>query len=845
MKVSELAKELNTTTQVVLDKLKSMKLKAKGPSQELNKVVGMVVRGAIIKDLKEDWNKKSSQKSVPLPKRKGPMSRVSDKVAILAAKKDAENAAKEAKKREKEEAKKAIERKKFEEEESIRKAKEEEEQRKLLEKKEKEEKKAKKAKSKIEEKKEVIPLVPRRVKEVKKVAKKDSEVTKGHVKAKPVLAKKKTEEKVEEKAKKVKPKISDAPFVAVKPLAKRKRRPDKDGKSSKKDKHGKSAVDDQADYQVEEKIEIPFEDLKPLELKIPISVKDFCVSIGHKTGVVLKRLIGMRIFANINQSLDEDIVRLLAREFGFNLTKVKTEEQQLIEEHEEHEDDPSLLETRAPVVTFMGHVDHGKTSLLDRIRKSRIADQEHGGITQHIGAYSVEVPKGKITFLDTPGHEAFTAMRARGAHLTDLVVIVIAADEGIMPQTMEAIDHSRAAGVSILVALNKIDRKNADIDRVKKQLADQGLNPEDWGGKTVVVPVSAVTGEGIDSLLEMILLEAEMLELKANVNKKASGIIVEAHLSRGKGAVASMIVQSGTLKTNDFIIVGPYFGKIKAMFDYMEKPIIEAGPSTPVEILGLPGVPEAGDMFYAVSDERRAKEIAKIRQEQLRDKKHGSHKRLTLEDFYSQVQEGKVQELDVILKADVQGSLEALKDSLEKIPSEEVKVKFIHTGVGEVNASDVILAVASNAIIIAFQVGVGTRAAQELEKEPVDVRQYRIIYDAVNDVKNALEGLLAPKIKRKFVSRIEVRQVFKLSRSGMIAGCFVVKGKVPRKVKVDIVRNGDVVFTGSIASLKRFKDDVKEVGEGYECGISIEGYDKMESGDIIEAFEIESIARTI
>jgi len=841
MKVSELAKDLNTTTQVVLDKLKSMKLKAKGPNQELSKVVGSVVRSALIKDLKDSWNKKAAIKSVSVPKRKGPMSRVSDKVAVLAAKKEAEKVAKEAKKREKEEAKKAKEKKKIEKEKPA------EQVERPVEK--KEEKKPEKIQEKVGKKEIVVKKEEEKIPEPeikvgKKVEKKKEKVVQESKKAKVEIREK-------GKPKKVKPKISDAPFVSVKPLLKKKKKPlptaEREGvkgrgKHARKDKQ---AQDIPEEIILEEKEEIPFEDLKALELKIPISVKDFAVSIDQKTGVILKKLMGMRIFANINQNLDEEVARELAREFGYNLTKVKTDEQQLIQDHEQDEDDPKLLESRAPVVTFMGHVDHGKTSLLDRIRKSRIADQEHGGITQHIGAYSVKVPKGKITFLDTPGHEAFTAMRARGAHITDLVVVVIAADEGVMPQTMEAIDHSHAAGVPILVALNKIDRKNADIDRVKKQLADHGLNPEDWGGKTIVVPVSAVTGEGIEGLLEMILLEAEMLELKANARKKAAGIIVEAHLSRGKGAVASLIVQSGTLRNNDLIIVGPHLGKIKAMFDYRERPIEEAGPSTPVEVLGLPGVPEAGEKFYAVTDEKRAKEIVRIRQNQLRDQKHSAHKRLTLEDFYSHVQEGSIKELDVILKADVQGSLEALKDSLEKIPSEEVKVKFIHTGVGEVNASDVILAVASNAIIIAFQVGIGPRAAAELEKEPVDVRQYRIIYDAVNDVKNALEGLLAPKIKRKFLAKVEVRQVFKLSKSGMIAGCFVLKGKVPRKAKIDVVRNGDIIFTGNIQSLKRFKDDVREVNEGYECGISIDGFDKMQEEDILEVYELESIARTI
>ncbi len=583
-----------------------------------------------------------------------------------------------------------------------------------------------------------------------------------------------------------------------------------------------------------------------LELKIPISVKDFSVRIQQKTSLVLKKLMQMGVMCNINQNLDEDVVKRLAVDFGYFIIKMKTQEQQLIETHQKEEEDPSTLEFRAPVVTFMGHVDHGKTSLLDRIRKSQIVDSEHGGITQHIGAYSVRLPKGKITFLDTPGHEAFTAMRARGAHITDLVVLVVAADEGVMPQTEEAIDHARAADVPLVVAMNKIDRRNADPDRIKKELSEHGLNPEDWGGKTIVVGVSAVTGEGIDQLLEMILLEAEMLELKANRNKAASGIVVEAHLSRGKGAVASLIVQSGTLYVNDIIVVGSYYGKIKAMFDDQERPVREAGPSTPVEILGLPGVPEAGEQFYVIQDEKQAREIALMRSEQLKKEKlMASSKRVTLEDLYSQIQEGSIKELNVILKADVQGSVEALRDSLEKIPSNEVKVKFIHTGVGDVNASDVILAVASNAIIIAFHVGIGPKAADDLEKQPVDVRQYRIIYDAVNDVRKALEGMLAPKMKRRDLSQIDVRQVFKLSKSGIIAGCYVTKGKVTRKSNIEVIRNGEVIFSGTISTLKRFKDDVREVAEGYECGVSINGFTDFQPGDKLVTFEIETIARTL
>ncbi len=587
------------------------------------------------------------------------------------------------------------------------------------------------------------------------------------------------------------------------------------------------------------------ETLPGIEIRVPITVKDFSVKIQQKPSIVLTQLMKMGIMAHINRALDEEIVRNLIRHFGFSLAKVRTEEQQLVESHAQEEKDPKLLKPRAPVVTFMGHVDHGKTSLLDKIRSSHVADREHGGITQHIGAYSVNLKKGKITFLDTPGHEAFTAMRARGAHITDIVVLVIAADEGIMPQTLEALDHARVAGVPIVVALNKIDHRNANPDSVKKQLMEIDLMPEDWGGKTVVVPVSALTGQGMDNLLEMILLEAELLELKANYEKKASGIVVEAHLSRGKGVVSTLIVQSGILREGETIVVGHLLGKVKAMFDDHKQPLKEAGPSMPAEVLGLPDVPENGEIFYVMEDEKLAREICERRLEQLKNQKLRPVQKLTLEDVFSQIQQGAMKELNVIVKADVQGSVEALKDSLGKIPSDKIKLNFIHTGVGDVNASDVLLSAVSNAIIIAFHVDIGSKAKEELAKQPVDIRQYRIIYDAVNDMKNALEGLLDPKLRKKFLSRVEIRQVFKLSKSGTIAGCYVLKGRVNRKAHADVVRNEEVIHTGTIASLKRFKDDVRDVNEGMECGIGISGFDKYEPGDIIEVYEVESIAQKL
>jgi len=632
------------------------------------------------------------------------------------------------------------------------------------------------------------------------------------------------------------------PFVAVKPLAKkRKRFEDAAGAGRGRDHKPSASIAGAVVPEAQ-----PAGPLVDIELPIPISVKDFAVGINQKMNVVLKKLLNMGVFANINQNLGEELVGKLATSFGFNVIKSKTQEEELIDVHQQQKDDPASLKPRAPVVTFMGHVDHGKTSLLDRIRSAKVADSEHGGITQHIGAYSVKSSNGSsITFLDTPGHEAFTAMRARGAHVTDVVVLVIAADDGVMPQTQEAIDHARAANVPIVVALNKIDKKSADPDRVKKQLAELDLMSEDWGGKIGVVGVSALTGKGIDDLLDRILLEAEVLELRANPNKKALGIVIEAHMSKGKGAIASLIVQSGTLREGDAIVIGPLHGKVKALYDDHGRSIKEAGPSMPVEILGLSEVASAGEIFYAVESDKRAKEIAEVRQEKLKNEKLSGTAKVSLEELYSQIQQGEIKELRVVIKGDVQGSLEALKESLGKIPSDEVKLRFIHVAVGDVNASDVVLAHASNAIIIAFHVGIDTKARQELDKNPVDVREYRIIYDAVEDLRKGLEGLLAPKLKRHFIGRVEVRNVFKLSSKGIVAGCYVQKGKVRNKIQAEVLRNGEVVHTGHISTLKRFKDDVKEVTEGFECGITVSHFDSIAVGDIIEAYDIESIARRL
>ncbi|MBU1933218.1 MAG: translation initiation factor IF-2 [Candidatus Omnitrophica bacterium] len=592
-----------------------------------------------------------------------------------------------------------------------------------------------------------------------------------------------------------------------------------------------------------EKKEDP-DDLKLLKIDLPITLKDLAVKIQTKPNDLIKKLLYRKILVTINQSLDEEIAGSIAKDFGYKIEQLPTQEEELITEHEK-EEDPSKLVSRAPIVTFMGHVDHGKTSLLDMIRKTKVVDKEAGGITQHIGAYEVALPKGKVTFLDTPGHAAFTAMRARGANVTDIVVLVVAADDGVMPQTIEAIDHARAAEVPIVVAVNKIDKKNINIDKLKKQLAELNLMSEDWGGKTITAEVSAKTGEGIDNLLELLLLEAEMLELRANPDQPASGAVVEAELSKGKGAVATVLVSKGTLKIGDVVIIGLNYGRIKAMFDDKGRRVEEAGPSKPVEILGLSGVPLAGEKFYTVSEEKKAREIITTRRLKADKKKLESQtQKISLEDLYNRIKEGEVKELKIILKADVQGSLEAVKDSLEKLSSQDVKLSVIHSQVGNVNESDIMLASASNTIILGFHVNITPGAKALSKQEGVDVRIYNIIYEAVNDVKAAMEGMLEPIIEEEFLGKAEVRQVFKVSKVGVVAGCYVSKGTIPRNATCKLIRENEVVFKGKISSLKHVKDDIKEAKEGYECGISL-SYKDIQKGDLIEAIEIRKVARRL
>lgn len=589
------------------------------------------------------------------------------------------------------------------------------------------------------------------------------------------------------------------------------------------------------------KAEQEFAENTILEIGETITVKELADMLKKPYADVIKNLMFLGIMAAVNQEIDYNTAEKLCEKYEIMCEK-KEESSELETLNVEEEDDENLVK-RPPIVTVMGHVDHGKTSLLDAIRKTKVIDSEAGGITQHIGAYTVTINGEKITFLDTPGHEAFTAMRARGAQITDIVILVVAADDGIMPQTKEAISHCKAANVPIVVAINKIDKPGANIDKVKQELTEYGLVSEDWGGDTICVPVSAKKGINLDQLLEMVLLTAEMLELKANPNRKAMGTVIEAKLDKGRGAVASLLVQSGTLSVGDSILVGSTYGRIRAMFNDDGKKMKSAGPSMPVEILGLSEVPAAGDRFNEVKDEKTARDMAEKRKEKLKIETLNSNHRVSLEDLYNQIREGKVKELAIIVKADVQGSVEAIKQSLEKLSTDDVKVRVIHGGVGAITETDVTLATASNAIIIGFNVRPDGNASALAEKEEVEIKTYRIIYDAIEDVKSAMIGMLEPEYREVILGKAEIRETYKISNVGTIAGCYVLDGKIVRNSEVRIIREGVVVFEGVLASLKRFKDDVKEVASGYECGLSVDRFNDIKVGDIIEAFKMEAIIR--
>lgn len=584
---------------------------------------------------------------------------------------------------------------------------------------------------------------------------------------------------------------------------------------------------------------------KTITIPESITVKDLGMKMGVTASEIIKKLMSLGVMATINQEIDGDTAVIVGEEFNVEVNiEIEEDEEAIL--FQEPQDDEADLEPRPCVVTVMGHVDHGKTSLLDAIRETKVQAHEVGGITQHIGAYQVERKGQKITFVDTPGHEAFTAMRARGAQVTDVAILVVAADDGVMPQTVEAINHAKAAKVPIIVAINKMDKPNAQPERVKQELTEYELVPEDWGGETICVPVSATNREGLDELLEMIILVSEMQELKANPNREGRGVVIEAELDRGRGPVATVLVQNGTLKVGDMVVAGTAFGKVRAMMDYVGNRVEKAGPSDPVQVLGFSEVPEAGEQFLALADEKKARQIADKRQARKREEGlKAATSRISLDDLFNQIKEGQVKELSIVAKADVQGSIEALKSSLEKLSTDEVKVNIIHGGVGAINETDIMLASASNAIVIGFNVRPDVNARKAAESEKVDIRLYRVIYEALDDIKAAMSGLLDPEYKEVVLGRAEVRQIFKVSKVGTIAGCYVTDGKVVRDSGVRLIRDGVVVYEGKLDSLKRFKDDAKEVMENYECGLTLEKFNDIQEGDIIEAFTMEEVKREL
>jgi translation initiation factor IF-2 len=582
---------------------------------------------------------------------------------------------------------------------------------------------------------------------------------------------------------------------------------------------------------------------KSVKLTHGMTVKEFAESLGQRPADIVRKLMDMGQMLTFNQPMNIDAALMIAEETGVKIeVSVEKAGEQLLEDLIQAEGE-ARPEARPPVVTIMGHVDHGKTSLLDAIRETKVAEGEAGGITQHIGAYTVTVHGKQVTFLDTPGHEAFTAMRARGAKVTDIVVLVVAADDGVMPQTVEAIHHAKAAGVPLIVAMNKIDKPAANPDRVRNALSEHGLISEAWGGDTIMVEVSAKQKTGLDQLLEMILLQAEVLELKADPHQLAKGAVVEAKLERGRGPVATVLVQNGTLHAGDVFVVGAFSGKVRALISHTGAKVQEAGPSVPVEVIGLPGVPSAGDVFQAVKDERVAREIAEDRARKQRAAELAGAGKVSLDDLFAKIQEGSVKELSLVIKADVQGSSEALAAAVEKLPTDVVKLRVIHNGVGGITESDVLLAAASNAIIIGFNIRPEPKASALAEKEHVDIRLYTIIYDALNDIKAAMEGLLEPTLKERVLGRAEVRQVFTVSKAGTIAGSYVVEGTITRaSAGVRVIRDNVVVYQGKLGSLRRFKDDVREVQQGYECGIGVENFSDIKTGDVIEVYAIDKIA---
>lgn len=572
------------------------------------------------------------------------------------------------------------------------------------------------------------------------------------------------------------------------------------------------------------------------------TVADLATSLELQPSALIMRLMKLKVMANINQRLDYNTLVMLGEHLNFEAVRSKTLEEELLAEIP---DDPASLQPRAPVVTIMGHVDHGKTSLLDSIRQSNISESEAGNITQHIGAYHVTLKGGSIVFLDTPGHAAFTAMRARGAQVTDIVVLIVAADDGVMPQTIEAISHAKAAKVPIVVAINKIDVPGARSDYVKQQLAEQELLPEDWGGQTICVETSAIDGTGIDFLLEMLLLEAALLELKANPNKPARGVVIEAEVDKGRGAIATVLVESGTLRVGDVFVSGRYSGRVRAMMGDFGKRMKEAGPSSPVEVLGFTGVPEAGDRFYVVESDKDARSISETRQDQYRNEKLGANSHVSLDNLFQQIQEGEIKELNVVLKGDVQGSVQAVASSLLELSTDEVKINIIHQAVGGITETDILLASASDAIVVGFNVHPTTEAVQAKETEGIDVRTYNVIYNLISYIRSAMEGLLDPEVREVVIGRAEVRELFRVPRLGLVAGSYVNWGRISFNQPLRILRDNRLIHEGKVNSLRRFKDNVNEVQANYECGIGIETFDDLKVGDVLECYVHEQVARSL
>lgn len=579
-----------------------------------------------------------------------------------------------------------------------------------------------------------------------------------------------------------------------------------------------------------------------LQIVEDTSVGDLAVALGLQPSALIMQLMKLRVMANINQRLDYDTLVMLAEHLDFEVVKAKTLEDTLLIETP---DDPETLRPRAPVVTIMGHVDHGKTSLLDSIRQSNISESEAGNITQHIGAYHVKLKDGSIVFLDTPGHAAFTAMRARGAQVTDIVVLIVAADDGVMPQTIEAISHAKAAKVPIVVAINKVDVPGARTDYVKQQLAEQELLPEEWGGQTICVETSAIDGTGVEFLLEMLLLEAALLELKANPNREARGVVIEAEVDKGRGAVATVLVQSGTLRVGDVFVSGRYSGKVRAMMDNYGKRMKEAGPAYPVEVLGFTGVPEAGDRFYVVESDKDARAISEARQDRYRNEKLGANSHVSLENLFQQIQEGEIKELRVVLKGDVQGSIQAVASSLTELSTDEVKINIIHQAVGGITETDILLASASNAIVVGFNVHPTTEAVKAQAIEGVDVQTYNIIYNLISYIRSAMEGLLDPEMREVVIGRAEVRELFSVPRQGLVAGSYVNWGRISYNQPLRILRDNRLIHEGKVNSLRRFKENVNEVQANYECGIGIETFDDLKVGDVLECYVYEQVARSL